>query len=790
MTTHNGRGQDGTSGSAGDPLPASTTPYEGVVLPANGEPWTPQQQREAQAERDRVSPPAGQPWGQPWGPDSAPASQHSPGYWGPPGGEADPGAGQLDAGAHTAGPGALPSGGGAYGGGPEAGAYGGGPGAYGGAPDAGSYGGPAATSYGAQGDAAYGGSGDPAYGGGPGAYGGAPDAGSYGSAAPSAGGTYGGPGVAQPLPPEGTPARPPHPPSMPPAQGAGPGAMPQPAPTGPPVPGAPHGPGGYAQPPGAHAAPHAPGPGQQPGATPYGQQQPGTGAGPLPQPGAPGGYPPAPGGPPAPDAYPPAAGGPGQPQAGGAPQAGGGPYAGPAGAHASGPGPLPQEPPASRGRHALPQTGQAPQLPAQAGNHPKYPSAPPAPQPQGAGPDSEATQFFPPFPAGDPQGHAAVSAGSEDGTQLLPPQPAGPVGGPDSEATQFIAPVPGGGEATQMLPTPEPPADGAPSGPAGSGERRPLPEFESLFRAEPGQSAPPSAPGAGPRGTGDDEPGSTQNLPLFDHASEQQAPPRGGYGYPQPGSGPRGGYGYPQQPGGGQLSGYGYPQPGSEQHEPQGGRAAARRGGDRGRRQVPSGVLIAGGLAGVAVIGLVVGGLLLAGGGSGGGEDKPQPSSEPAGEESSKAPDPAEAQAKKLDALLADSNNSRAAVIRSVENIKQCKALDKAAKDLRAAARQRTGLVRRLGELKTNEIPDSGQLTTALTSAWKSSASADNHYAAWADQAGGKKGCHKGKAKPTKQTAQGNTASGTATTAKKKAAGLWNPTAKKYGLTERQFGQL
>ncbi|WP_369206934.1 hypothetical protein [Streptomyces sp. PU-14G] len=426
------------------------------------------------------------------------------------------------------------------------------------------------------------------------------------------------------------------------------------------------------------------------------------------------------------------------------------------------------------------------------------------------GPDSEATQLFPPFPAEDPHGHAAASAGSEDGTQLLPPQPAGPVGGPDSEATQYIAPVPGGGEATQMMPSPEPPADGVPSG---TGERRPLPEFESLFRSESGQSGSASAPGAGPRGAGDDEPGSTQSLPLFDHASEQQAPPRGGYGYPQqpggpragygypqpgsgprggygypqPGSGPRGGYGYPQQPGG-PRAGYGYPQPGSERHEPQGGRAAARRGGERGgRRGVPSGVL---GLAGVAVIGLVVGGLLLAGGGGGGGEDKPQASSEPAGEETSKAPDPAEEQAKKLDALLADSNNSRATVIRSVEDIKQCKALGKAAKDLRAAARQRTALVRRLGELKTDQIPNSGQLTAALKSAWKSSASADNHYAAWADQAGGKKGCHKGKAKPTKQTAQGNTASGTATTAKKKAAGLWNPTAKKYGLKERQFGQL
>jgi hypothetical protein len=36
----------------------------------------------------------------------------------------------------------------------------------------------------------------------------------------------------------------------------------------------------------------------------------------------------------------------------------------------------------------------------------------------------------------------------------------------------------------------------------------------------------------------------------------------------------------------------------------------------------------------------------------------------------------------------------------------------------------------------------------------------------------------------------GSRASGEATTAKKEAAGLWNPTAKEYGLKERKYGQL
>ncbi|WP_346660081.1 hypothetical protein [Streptomyces sp. WMMB303] len=632
MTTHNGRGQDGTSGSPGDPLPASTTPYEGIVLPSNGDPWTPQQQRQVQSERDRVQPPAGQPWGRPWGPGSeaaegatpetgaAPGAQSAPGYWGaPPEGDR---------------PGALP------------------------------------------------------------------------------------------LPPEGTPARPPHPPSMPPE-------------------GAP----GY----------------DRPGPDAYGR-------------------------PPSPD------GGTGYPQPGGAD-----PYGAPA---QGGPQPPPRQPPAyptstgpadGPGWHAPPAAPPAP------------PMAPPGPPQEGAA-DGDATQMLPPFPAdlpaaggGASPGGAAVpgGVGPDDGTQMLPPMSAGPVGGgPDSEATQYMAPVAGGdSEATQMLPPMS--ADAGPPGGGGQGAgepeaRRPLPEFENLFRSDS-----PRSGGPGQSSGGRDEPGSTQNLPVFDQGAgpqrpaggygyPQPGPQGGGYGYPQPGS-QGGGYGYPQP--GSQGGGYGYPQPGSQQYEPQPGGRAARRDADRSRRRTPPWLLIGGGLAGVAVVGLVVG-LLLADGGDSSGDDKPKASTAPAGEESSAPADPAEAQAKKLDALLADSNNSRSQVIRSVQNIKNCTALGKAATDLRSAAKQRTGLVRRLGELKTDKLPDSAELNSALKSAWRSSASADNHYAAWADQAAGKKGCHKGKAKTTRQLAAANRASGSATTAKKKAAGLWNPTAKKYGLEERPFGSL
>lgn len=129
-------------------------------------------------------------------------------------------------------------------------------------------------------------------------------------------------------------------------------------------------------------------------------------------------------------------------------------------------------------------------------------------------------------------------------------------------------------------------------------------------------------------------------------------------------------------------------------------------------------------------------------------------------------------------------------MINAVNGIKTCHNLGGAAKDLRAAAGQRNDLVKRLQQLPVDKIPNHDRLTAALTRAWQSSASADNHYAAWAGQVGGKKGCHKGKARVTRQTAQGNTASGQATLAKKQAAQIWNPLAQKYGLTERRPEQL
>lgn len=391
---------------------------------------------------------------------------------------------------------------------------------------------------------------------------------------------------------------------------------------------------------------------------------------------------------------------------------------------------------------------------------------------------ADATQMLPPQQApSSAQGYAGVQPppaappSASDATQYIPPvlgepQHGQPMPGQmppvaDADATQMLPPQTAPGqdpEATTTLRSPLPPesrggAAGAYGQGAGEQQRQTPAEFDSLFRAEPSQGA------GGSR--------STQSLPLFDQAAARQR--SNGVG----GLGARGAQPSPAAP----AAAAG-----------QGGRAARRNAERGGASRMSPAVLIGIGVVVVAAVGMAAGAAL-----SGGGEGGEAKSGSSAGPEEKKAPagpDPVKAQAEDLDKLLADSNNSRTSVIRSVENIKSCKNLGQAAGDLRAAAGQRNGLVTRLGELETDKIPGDAKLRSALTRAWKSSAAADNHYATWADQTARKKGCKKGKARVTAHTGAGTRSSGEATTAKKEAAGLWNPTAKQYGLKERQFGQL
>ncbi|MFB6630154.1 hypothetical protein ACFCWY_09670 [Streptomyces sp. NPDC056362] len=341
----------------------------------------------------------------------------------------------------------------------------------------------------------------------------------------------------------------------------------------------------------------------------------------------------------------------------------------------------------------------------------------------------------------------APSAGDLQATQHIPPVPPQQGGGSD---TQFLGTGPlahqgpgpaGASDATQYI---------APVPPQEPGERQPPAEFDSLFRTE--APRPPQQQRA-PQGY--QQPGPA---PYQQH--QQQQPP-------QP----------PQQQFGFQDAYY-------EDEEP------------APRRKSPV-ALIAAVVVGCAVVGLGAGALL-----SGGDEEKDPKTggqnvaassaapSAPAEKPAEKPADPAEPQAKELSKLLATSSSSRETVISSVAAINQCKDLDQAASDLRGAAEQRRGLIAKLQALSVDKVPDNAALTASLTKAWQASASADDHYAAWADQMKAKKACKGGKAHSTSQRTAGDAKSGEATQAKKSAAGLWNPTAAKYGLEKRSWTQL
>ncbi|MCP9992112.1 hypothetical protein LUX09_19005 [Streptomyces albogriseolus] len=224
---------------------------------------------------------------------------------------------------------------------------------------------------------------------------------------------------------------------------------------------------------------------------------------------------------------------------------------------------------------------------------------------------------------------------------------------------------------------------------------------------------------------------------------------------------------------------------------PASGHGGGRGGGGNGAPRWP---LIAAVGVGLAVVGVGAGALL--GSGSkdddGGSANQPVSATAPASTEASPSPsvDPAREQAVELDKLLAHSGDSRSSVINAVEDVKACRDLGQAASDLREAAKQRKQLVTDLSQLSVDKLPQHEALSEALRKAWKASAAADDHYARWADQTQGKKGCKKGQARVTEQTAAGNRESGTATEQKKKASELWNAIAREYGLTERAPTQL
>ncbi|MEU9452075.1 hypothetical protein [Streptomyces sp. NPDC048277] len=396
-----------------------------------------------------------------------------------------------------------------------------------------------------------------------------------------------------------------------------------------------------------------------------------------------------------------------------------------------------------------------------------------APLPPAAGPDPYGAPGAA-LPSAVPHGGhgglpglpGALPSADEGATQYIPPVPAAPV---DEGATQYIPPVAAAPEgATQLIP------------PVGPGALPPENSHEqtAYLGRQPAQHSDAEAtqyiapyPAGGPQGTDRQPPAEFDN--LFRSASGGEPPAASTAQLPR----------FQQQP----QPSY-TPPPPSYDHYGQGHDGDGDGRGGRTKSKVP---LIAAVGIGIAVLGIGAGALLSGGNGSSGSDSKTVSASASAtGGSSSAAADPAKAQAVALDKLLADSGSSRASVISAVASVKQCNNLDGSASDLRTAAQQRTELVTRLSKLSVDKLANNAELTAALTKAWQASANADNHYAAWADQVGGKHGCRKGQARSTGQTAAGNRESGTASSQKVKAAALWNTIASKYGLTQRQPTQL
>lgn len=365
-----------------------------------------------------------------------------------------------------------------------------------------------------------------------------------------------------------------------------------------------------------------------------------------------------------------------------------------------------------------------------------------------------ATQLLPLYPAFQPP--AAPSAQQDaDATQLLPPQapasgapykePGAPYKEPGTVCDESGA-VQADDAATTVL-RPVPSAGSVPgAGPVEATQRLPL-------FGDPAFGGPATAPIA-PQ---------VRQQGAFDHLYRQPGPSAAA---PQT----------PQDP-----HGYGYdyaPPP---------------------RRRLSRGALIGIVVGSCAVAGLAAGAALSSGGTQAAATAGAKPSAatgSPPAANPATTTDVAAQQAKQLDALLEESGTSRSTVIQAVADIKGCQNLGSAAAQLRSAADQRNNLVSRLGRLSTDKLPNHQALDAALNRAWKASAAADNHYADWAHQAAGKKGCKSGKggkggnARITGQTIEGNVQSGVATEAKKAAVRLWNAIAVQYGLRQRTYTQL
>ncbi|MFF7591870.1 hypothetical protein ACFZCK_30760 [Kitasatospora purpeofusca] len=321
---------------------------------------------------------------------------------------------------------------------------------------------------------------------------------------------------------------------------------------------------------------------------------------------------------------------------------------------------------------------------------------------------------------------------------------------------------------------------------------------------QPGQQ--PAAPYPGPQPG--PYPGQASGQPEYfgDSALPTQAMPVQQQGMPAPGWGGAAHPGHPADHG--QATQYLPPYPAAD---PQGaggypparpgyadgdrsGSAPAGRGGGRSSNKLVIGGVVVGGIAAAALVAVLMSG----------GDDKPgsKPQAAPAttggtttattaqqgpGPTTASVSPEVKAQAQALSDLLGTANDSRQAVIGAVASVQKCEKLPESQQALTAAAGQRRELQSKLSGLKTDKLTGGPQLVEQLNAAWAASATADDEYAAWAGDA--QSGCDP-KKNDNQHYKNAVAASGTATTAKKQAAGLWNTVAGQTALPTRTDGDL
>jgi hypothetical protein len=143
----------------------------------------------------------------------------------------------------------------------------------------------------------------------------------------------------------------------------------------------------------------------------------------------------------------------------------------------------------------------------------------------------------------------------------------------------------------------------------------------------------------------------------------------------------------------------------------------------------------------------------------------------------------------RLSGLLAQSVTDRSDVIQAVTDVRDCGgALPRDARTFTTAAGSRQRLLSRLAGMSGRPLLSAPMLQD-LTGAWQASAQADRDLARWAHDEASRR-CSTRTSGSDGNLRASYVPDAEATTSKKAFARLWNPVARRYGLTTYQWDQL